>query len=53
MYGEHGVVSGRDKFQVQEQTPVAIFRQTGEFVKPGDGYPRCEDGLDQRVGQPL
>ena len=44
---EYGVVFGRDKFQIKQQAPIAIFRQTGEFVKPGDGYPSGEEGLDQ------
>ena len=44
---------GRHKLQVRKQTPVAIFRQTGEFVNPSDSYTRCEDGLNERVGQPL
>src|SRR5262249_59268878 len=51
--GEHGVVLRRKKLQVKEQTPVAIFRQTGEFVNTRDRYTRCEDGLNERVGQPL
>ena len=44
---------GCQKLQVKQQAAVAIFRQTGEFVNPGDSYTRCEDGLDERVGQPL
>ena len=51
--GEYGVVLGCHKLQIQEQPPVAIFRQTGEFVNPSDGDTRCQDGLDERVGQPL
>jgi hypothetical protein len=51
--GEHSVVPGRQQLQVKEQTPVAIFRQTGEFVNPSDSDTGRQHGLDERVGQPL
>src|ERR1700737_533169 len=42
-----------DNAAVEEQSAIAVFGETGQFIEPDDLQPSPLERLDQRIGKPL
>src|SRR6202022_4440923 len=42
-----------DNAAVEEQSSIAVFGETGQFIEPDDPQPSPLKRLDQRIGKPL